>query len=108
MPIMEAGLFAILAGIAFIFMMVSFRFGALFKLFSAVVFFALSVVLFAGYDVAFTTVTTTSTPPSTINDVRFIIQGNDGTSVWLAWIFLGLGVFNGALFFIEMIPTGGG
>ncbi len=102
MPIMEAGLFAILAGIAFVFMMVSFRFGALFKLFSAVVFFALSVVLFAGYDVAFTTETTQGN--NVITDTRFIIQGDDGTSVWLAWIFLGLGVFNGALFFIEMIP----
>ncbi len=105
MPIMEAGLFAILGGMAFIFMLVSFRFGALFKLFSAVIFFALSVVLFAGFDVAFTTVTTTTTPPSTISDTRFIIQGDDGTSIWLAWIFIGLGVFNGALFFIEMIPT---
>lgn len=104
MPIMEAGLFAILAGMAFIFMMVSFKFGALFKLFSTVVFFALSVVLFAGYDVAFTTETTTGNNPNITTDIRFIIQGADGTSLWLAWIFVGLGVFNGALFFIEMIP----
>ena len=102
MPIMEAGLFAILAGIAFVFMMVSFRFGALFKLFSAVIFFALAVVLFAEYDVAFTTETTQG--QNVVTDLRFIIQGDDGTSLWLAWIFVGLGVFNGALFFIEMIP----
>jgi len=105
MPIMEAGLFAILAGMAFIFMLVSFRFGALFKLFSAVIFFALSVVLFAEYDVAFTTETTNSLNNATQSDIRFIIQGDDGTSLWLGWIFVGLGVFNGALFFIEMIPT---
>jgi len=102
MPIMEAGLFAILAGMAFVFMMVSFRFGALFKLFSAVIFFALAVVLFAEYDVAFTTETTQG--QNVVTDLRFIIQGDDGTSLWLAWIFVGLGVFNGALFFIEMIP----
>ncbi len=104
MPIMEAGLFAILSGMAFIFMMVSFRFGALFKLFSAIIFFALSVVLLAGYDVAFTTETTQTSPPKTITDERFIIRGDDGTSAWLGWIFVGLGVFNAALFFIEMIP----
>lgn len=100
---MEAGLFAILGGMAFIFMMVSFKFGALFKLFSTVIFFALAVVLFAGFDVAFTTETTIGN--NVVTDLRFIIQGADGTSVWLAWIFIGLGVFNGALFFIEMIPT---
>lgn len=105
MPLMEAGLFAILAGMAFIFMMVSFKFGALFKLFSSVIFFSLAVVLFAEFDVGFTTVQTSTTPPNTITDTRFIIQGDDGTSLWLAWIFVGLGVFNGALFFIEMIPT---
>ena len=102
MPLMEAGLFAILAGMAFIFMMVSFKFGALFKLFSAIVFFALAVILFAGYDVAFTTETTVGT--NTITDIRFIIDGSDGLSFTLAWIFIGLGAFNGFLFFIEMIP----
>jgi len=105
MPIMEAGLFAILGGMAFIFMLISFRFGALFKLFSAVIFFALSVVLFANYDVAYTTETFQQNPPRNSTDIRFIIQGDDGTSLWLGWIFVGLGVFNGALFFIEMIPT---
>lgn len=85
-------------------MLISFHFGALFKLFSTVIFFALAVVLFAEFDVAFTTETTQTNPSRTITDQRFIIQGSDGTSVWLAWIFVGLGVFNGALFFIEMIP----
>jgi len=102
MPLMEAGLFAILAGMAFIFMMVSFKFGALFKLFSAVVFFALAVILFAGYDIAFTTETTQGN--NVITDVRFIIDGSDGLNSTLAWIFIGLGAFNGFLFFIEMIP----
>lgn len=89
---------------AFIFMLISFHFGALFKLFSTVIFFALAVVLFAEYDVAFTTETVSTTPPNTITDQRFIIKAADGTSVWLAWIFVGLGVFNGFLFFLEMIP----
>lgn len=104
MPIMEAGLFAILAGMAFIFMMVSFKFGALFKIFSGVIFFALAVVLFAEYDVAYTTIQTTTAPPSTTTDIRFIIQAGDGTASWLAWVFVGLGVFNSFMFFIEMIP----
>ena len=103
MPIMEAGLFAILAGMAFIFMMVAFKFGALFKIFSGVIFFTLAVVLFANYDVAYTTIQTTTAPPSTVTDIRFIIQA-DGTGYWLAWVFVGLGVFNSFMFFIEMIP----
>jgi len=102
MPLMEAGLFAILAGMAFIFMMISFKFGALFKLFSAIIFFALAVILFAGYDVAFTTETTQG--QNTITDIRFIIDGTDGLNSALAWIFVGLGVFNAMMFFIEMIP----
>lgn len=102
MPIMEAGLFAILAGMAFIFMMISFKFGALFKLFSAILFFALAVILFAEYDVAFTTETTKGASVTT--DIRYIISSDDGLNMVLAWLFVGLGVFNGALFFIEMIP----
>ena len=102
MPLMEAGMFAILAGMAFIFMMISFKFGALFKLFSAIVFFALAVILFAGYDIAYTTITTTNS--GTIEDIRFVIDSTDGLNFMLAWIFVGLGVFNAMMFFIEMIP----
>lgn len=105
MPIMEAGLFIILAGIAFLFMMVSFKFGALFKLFSAVAFFTLSIFMLAGFDVAFTTETTIGS--NTIIDERFIIKGGENSaSLWLGWFFVGLGVFNGLLFFMEMIPQG--
>jgi len=106
MPIMEAGLFAILLGMAFIFMLISFKFGALFKLFSAVVFFALAVVLLAGYDVAFTTETTTTNPSRTITDTRFIVNSADDQGNWLGWLFVGLGLFNGSLFFVEMIAMG--
>jgi len=102
MPIMEAGMFAILVGMAFIFMMISFKFGALFKLFSAVIFFGLAVILFAEYDVAFTTITTSGT--TTIEDIRYVVSADDGLNMMLAWIFIGLGTFNGFLFFIEMIP----
>jgi len=103
MPIMEAGLFAILMGIAFIFMMVSFKFGALFKLFSAIAFFTLSIFMLAGFDVAFTTETTSGS--NTIVDERFLIKaGENSASLWLGWFFVGLGVFNAGLFFVEMIP----
>jgi hypothetical protein len=100
---MEAGMFAILVGMAFIFMMISFKFGALFKMFSAIIFFALAVILFAEYDIAFTTITTTVSG-ATLEDVRFIIDSTNGLNMMLAWIFIGLGTFNGFLFFIEMIP----
>lgn len=105
MPIMEAGLFIILGGIAFVFMMVSFKFGALFKLFSAIAFFTLSIFMLAGFDVAFTT--ETSQGNNVITDQRFIIRGGaDGSSLWLGWFFVALGVFNGGLFFVEMIGMG--
>lgn len=84
-------------------MIVSFKFGALFKLFSAIIFLGLGVLLMAGYQVAYTqdiTFTTGSTT-TTGTDERFLIK-DQGT--WLAWIFIGLGVFSAALFFIEMIP----
>jgi len=102
MPLMEAGLFAIMLGIAFVFMMVSFKFGALFKVFAGILFLTIGVILIAGYDVGFTTETTSNN--KIITDIRFIVHG-DGE--WLAWIMIGLGVFNCFLFVIEMIPSGG-
>lgn len=101
-PLLEAGLFAIMTGIAFIFMMVSFKFGALFKVFAGVMFLTVGVVLMAGYDIGFTTETTSGA--KTITDIRYIVHGQGD---WLAWVFIGLGVFNCFLFVIEMIPTGG-
>jgi len=101
-PLMEAGLFAIMVGIAFVFMMVSFKFGALFKVFAGIMFLSIGVVLMAGYDIGFTTETTDGN--KTITDIRYIVHGEGD---WLAWIFIGLGVFNCFLFVIEMIPQAG-
>ncbi len=101
-PLLEAGLFAIMTGIAFLFMMVSFKFGALFKVFAGVMFLTVGVVLMAGYDIGFTTETTSGA--KTITDVRYIVHGQGD---WLAWVFIGLGVFNCFLFVIEMIPSVG-
>lgn len=103
MPLMEAGMFAILVGMAFIFMMISFKFGALFKLFSAILFFSLAVILFAEYDIAFTSITSTASGVD-IENIRYIINSDNNLNMMLAWIFIGLGTFNGFLFFIEMIP----
>jgi hypothetical protein len=101
-PLLEAGLFAIMVGIAFVFMMVSFKFGALFKVFAGIMFLTVGVVLMAGYDIGFTTETTSGN--KTITDIRYIVHGE---GEWLAWIFIGLGVFNCFLFVIEMIPSSG-
>lgn len=101
-PLMEAGIFALMLGIAFIFMMVSFRFGALFKVFAGIMFFTVGVILMAGYDVGFTTETTDGN--KLITDIRYIVHGD---SSWLAWVLIGLGVFNCFLFVMEMIPSGG-
>ena len=102
LPLMEAGIFALMMGIAFIFMMVSFKFGALFKVFSAIMFFTVGVILMAGYDIGFTT--ETQSGGKVITDVRYIVHGQ---GEFLAWVMIGLGVFNAFLFIIEMIPTAG-
>lgn len=104
-PLMEAGLFAIMTGIAFVFMMVSFKFGALFKVFAGIMFLTVGVVLMAGYDIGFTTETTSGN--KVITDVRYIVHGDQLLSSGLAWVFIGLGVFNCFLFVVEMIPSGG-
>jgi len=54
MPVMEAGLFVLMGGMAFVLMILSFKFGALLKALSAVMFMSLAVVLLAGYEVAYT------------------------------------------------------
>jgi len=109
MPVMEAGLFALLAGGGFIMLIISFKFGALLKVLSAVMFFTVAATLMAGYEVAYTT-ETTGTPSCPANDPcitqNFLIREDDTTGstsgTWIAWVFVALGILASMLFIVEM------
>lgn len=111
MPIMEAGLFALMGGSGFILMILSFRFGALLKVLSAVMFFSLAAILMAGYEVAYTT-ETAGTPSCPANDPcitqHYLIRQDDATGdtsgTWFAWVLIALGIMSAMLFIVEMIP----
>lgn len=111
MPVMEAGLFALMGGSAFIMLILSFKFGALLKVLAAVLFFSLAIILLAGYEVAYTT-ETVGTPSCTTNNPcisqNFIIRADDVTGetsgLWYGWVLFALALFASMLFIIEMIP----
>jgi len=111
MPVMEAGLFALMVGGGFILLIISFKFGALLKVLSAVMFFSSAAILMAGYEVAYTT-ETAGTPSCPANDPcitqHFLIREDDTTGdtsgTWIAWVFLAIGILASMLFIVEMIP----
>ena len=108
---MEAGLFALLIGSAFILLILSFKFGALLKVISAVLFFSTALILMSGYEVAYTTETsgTTQCPQNTpcITE-HFIIRQDDTTGEtggsWAAWVMIVLGILAAMFFIMEMFP----
>ena len=111
MPVMEAGLFVLMGGMAFVLMILSFKFGALLKALSAVMFMSLAVVLLAGYEVAYTS-ETSGTGQCPVNDPcitqHFIVRTDDTSGStsgsWIAWVFIALGVMAAFLFIMEMVP----
>ncbi len=111
MVLMEAGLFVAMGGIAFLTLMLSFKFGALLKAVSAVMFFSLALILFAGYEIAYTT-ETSGTPSCPPNDPcitqHYLVREDDTTGQtsgnWLAWILIVLGIMASILFMVEMLP----
>ncbi len=111
MPIMEAGMFAMMGGIAFLLLLLSFKFGALLKVFSAVMFFSLSLMLFAGYEVAYTSEFSGTGQCPVGNpciERHYLVRQDDVTGEtsgnFIAWVMIGLGVMASMLFIIEMIP----
>lgn len=110
MPLMEAGLFVGLAGLGFVFLVMSFKIGALLKVLSAAIFFSLSVVLLADYEVAYTStlsggaVNCTDTEPCI--ERNYLVRMDDTTGetsgAWMAWVFVALGIMASMLFILEM------
>jgi len=109
--LMEAGLFVGLGGLGFVFLLLSFKFGALLKVLASVIFFVLAVILFAGYEVAYTSelsggLTDCSDTLPCI-ERNFLVREDETTGdtygSWMAWVFVVLGIFSTVLFLVEMI-----
>jgi hypothetical protein len=103
MPIFDAGLFVLLLGTGAITMLLSFKMGAVLMILSIVIFFGLSIVMFAQYDIAYTSEfygTTDCTIADPCVENKYLIRENQN---WMAWIFVAFGIFTALLFFLEMI-----
>lgn len=117
MPIIQAGLFILMIGSAFILMLLSFRIGALLKVLSAVLFFSTALILMANYEVAYTSefvggvgqgAGNQCTTQNPCIQQHYLIKEDDVTGetsgTWIAWVFVALGILTSMLFIIEMIP----
>jgi len=110
MPEIGSGIFYILIAMGFGGLVISKPFGALFAIISAVAFFAISLMMFADYDVSSTTVYTDAT--TVWNQTDYVI-GKEGTSTeeiqqkqWVAWIFFILFLVSIAVFLVESLKIG--
>jgi|GEM_PF-6238836 len=110
MPEIGTGIFLILTGMGFGSLIISHKFGALFAVLGAVGFFAISLMMFANYDVVSTT--TYQDAGSQWNETSYMI-GAEGQSaeesqqkIWIGWIFFILGLVAVAVFFVEALKMG--
>lgn len=104
----DGGLFFLMLGLGIMFLLASFKFGAVFQLISGIIFMSLAIVMFAGYDVAFETTVTDGT--NQINQTNYVIGNGTGpndNSSWLAWIFMIIGIMALVMFFFTLLSNGG-
>jgi len=111
MPILDAGMFVILLGVAFgsVFMNGVVKNGFVFKLVGAFLFFSLGIMMNAEYEVAYTVITDVP-GTGTITEYRYIVGDGSGTSTtssWLGWLFIGLALIWTGLFFMEVMNMHG-
>lgn len=110
MPEIGTGIFLILTGMGFGSLIVSNKFGALFAVIGAISFFAISLLMFANYDVVSTTVYTDST--TQWNETNYMVGAEGDTNdeaqqkIWIGWIFFILGLVAVAVFFVEALKLG--
>lgn len=111
MALMEAGLFVGLAGAGFVFLLLSFKLGALLKALSSVIFFSLALILFSGYEVAYTSTLSGGggidcTDLSPCIERNYLIRIDETTDQtygsWMGWVFVVLGILSAMLFIVEM------
>ena len=100
MPQVEAGMFLIMLGIALVALLMSFKLGTMLKAVSAILFFVLSIMMFADYDVVYTNVVTGGACSPTCTETKYLINENQS---WLAWVFVILGIFSALMFSLELM-----
>ena len=111
MPVLNAGMFVILLGTAFgsFFLSGVVKYGFIFKLIGAFLFFSMGVMMNAEYDVAYTVVSTAQNGDQT-TELRYLVgdgtSGNE-TASWLGWLFVGLALVWSAFFFLEVMGPNG-
>jgi hypothetical protein len=101
---LDAGIFLLVLGLAFVFMIGSFKFGPVFKIIAAVLFFILAVWMMAGYQVAYKSDTFDPSTGTTQNTTKFIIS-DTSNGIWMGYIFVIFGIINGFLFFLEVFKV---
>ena len=111
MAIIDAGMFVILLATAFgsFFLTGIVKYGFVFKLVGAFLFFSMGVMMNAEYEVAYTVVATDS-DGNVSTDHRYLVGDGTGTSEyssWLGWLFVGLALIWSAFFFMEVMGTNG-
>ncbi len=115
MPTLETGLFILMAGMGFGFMVFSITrnlgtMSFLFRCFSFVMFLGLALFLTTGHDVATTTTTLETSNVQLLNGtITELSTSNTSTEVlipadsqWVGWIFFGLSIFCAILFIRDM------
>ena len=111
MAVIDAGMFVILLATAFgsFFLTGIVKYGFVFKLVGAFLFFSMGVMMNAEYEVAYTVVITDSNGDQT-KDLRYLVGDGSGSSEyssWLGWLFIGLALIWSAFFFMEVMGTNG-
>ena len=111
MAIIDAGMFVILLATAFgsFFLTGIVKYGFVFKLVGAFLFFSMGVMMNAEYEVAYTVITTAPNGDQT-TDLRYLVGDGSGSSEyssWLGWLFIGLALIWSAFFFMEVMGTNG-
>jgi len=82
----------------------SFKFGPVFKIIAAILFFILTLWMMAGYQVAYKSDTFDPTTQTTQNTTKYIIS-DTSNGTWLGYIFLILGIMCCFLFFMEILKS---
>lgn len=111
MPVLDAGMFIILMATAFgsFFLTGIVKYGFVFKLIGAFLFFALGLMMNAEYEVAYTVVVTDSDGDQS-TDLRYLIgdgSGEAANAAWLGWLFIGLALIWTGFFFVEVMGMAG-
>ena len=103
---LSAGIFILMLGMGLLSIFISFKggvFGTVFRMLAAIIFFGISMILFAGYDVTYSEITTNG--ETTLNSTKFLIGNTsetmDSMSQPLGWLFLSIGVILSLIFLTD-------